>query len=137
MTRVLAPRVAGYAALELERERALEGDELDAVLELDVATGTPRLEVLLELPRGIELADGDDPLAIRTRDEDTRTLAFRLRCARWGGYRVGRVLFRARDRFDFLSWEWQEDLRAPLPPPPSGRPRRRARHPRARGRDRA
>ena len=51
--------------VELERERVLEGDEVEAVVELRSAGGVPHLELLLELQRGLELSDGDDPVVLR------------------------------------------------------------------------
>jgi uncharacterized protein (DUF58 family) len=102
------------ADVQLERERALEGEELEARVELAAETGAAELEVLLELPRGIGVADGDDPAAVSIGNEDRRRLQLRLRCERWGGYRVGRVFLRAHDRFGFVSWEWQVDRRSPL-----------------------
>ena len=101
-------------AVELERERALEGDELEVRTALRSERGAAELDVLLELPRGIAVADGDDPVAIAIGDDDRRSLDLRLRCERWGGYSVGRVFLRARDRFDFVVWEWTVDERMPL-----------------------
>ena len=49
------------AWLTLERERALEGDEIVAEIELD-ATGTvDSLELHLVVPRGLTVVDGDNP----------------------------------------------------------------------------
>src|SRR5204863_9046401 len=100
--------------LELERERALEGDELEVVVSVEAANGADRLELLIDVPRGLEVADGDNPTAFHLRDGETRDVRLELRCARWGGYRVGRVLLRARDRFDLVTWEWAVDVRLPL-----------------------
>ena len=100
--------------VELERERALEGEELEARVALTAETGAARLEVLLELPRGIGVTDGHDPASISIGHDDRRDLRLRLCCERWGGYRVGRVLLRAHDRFGFVAWEWEVDRRSPL-----------------------
>ena len=101
-------------AVELERERALEGDDVGAQVEVDAEHGAARLELLLELPRGIGLADGADPAAVWLGDEAKRTVDVGLHCRRWGGYAVGRVFLRARDQFDFVAWEWTVDRRSPL-----------------------
>ena len=111
---VLARRPSVDIHLELERARALEGDELEVVVGVEAASGPDRLEVLLEVPRGLEVAGGDNPTALHLRDGETRDVRIDLRCARWGGYRVGRVLLRARDRFDLVAWEWAADVRLPL-----------------------
>ena len=62
----------------------------NGVVTLDSEQGAGRIDVLLEIPRGLELVDGANPVAFRLRDGETRDVRFRLRCARWGGYRVGR-----------------------------------------------
>lgn len=111
---LLSRRPTIDVAVALERERALEGEELDVSVTLAAETGADRLEVLLELPRGITVVDGDNPAAIRIRDDERRVVPLRLRCERWGGYRIGRVYFRAADRFGFTSWEWLVDDRSAL-----------------------
>ena len=88
---LLARRPDVGVTVELERERALEGEELEARIMLDAERGAARLEALLELPRGIAVADGDDPAAISIGDDAKRALELRLHCDRWGGYAVGRV----------------------------------------------
>ena len=100
--------------VELERERALEGEELAVVLTLRAASGAERLDVLLEVPLHMAVADGDDPAAIRLRSGEERELRLLLRCERWGAFRLGRVFLRARDRFGFVAWEWMVDARRPL-----------------------
>jgi uncharacterized protein (DUF58 family) len=111
---LLARRPEVEVSFELERERALEGDDVDATVELASDRGVARLELLLELPRGIGVADGVDPAAVSLADDAQRALDLRLHCERWGGYTVGRVLLRARDQFDFVAWEWAVDRRLPL-----------------------
>ena len=107
-----APEVE--ATVELERERVLEDDELDVVVTLAAGTGAERVDVLLELPPGLSLAEGANPVSVHLRDGETRDLRFRLHCDRWGGYAVGRVFLRARDPFAFVRWEQELDRRAPL-----------------------
>ena len=43
---------------EVERERTLEGEEVEVTLALGATTGAERLEVLLELPHELNVADG-------------------------------------------------------------------------------
>jgi uncharacterized protein (DUF58 family) len=111
---LLARRPMVEASVSLERERALEGDELELVVRLEAAAGADRLEVLLDVPRGLVVAAGENPTALHLGDGREREVVLGLRCARWGGYRVGRVLLRARDRFDLVTWEWTADGRLPL-----------------------
>jgi uncharacterized protein (DUF58 family) len=100
--------------VQLERDRTLEGDELEVVVTLDAARGSARLEVLLEVPRGLVLVSGDQPLALRLVDGERHEVRLRLRCERWGAYVLGRVFLRARDPLGFASWEWVADRRRPL-----------------------
>jgi uncharacterized protein (DUF58 family) len=96
------PRVE-VAAAALERDRALEGDELSLRLVLTAERTVPRLELLLRLPPGLALAEGRNPVAIRLAADDPRTLDLRLRCERWGGYLVGETLVRAHAAFGLFA----------------------------------
>jgi len=82
----------------VERERALEGDELELVVSLVSAVGADRLDVFVELPRDVALLEGENPSTIRLRDNQTRELRYRLGCTRWGAFRLGRVFFRRPSR---------------------------------------
>jgi uncharacterized protein (DUF58 family) len=95
--------------LTLERERALEEDEL--TVELVVASERPveRLELLLVLPDGLEVASGASTVSVRLGWDDTRTIELRLRCLRWGNYDVGDIRLRARDRLGLVVWEQHLD----------------------------
>ena len=112
---LLSTRSARIAVgVQLERDRTLETDELEVVVTLEAASGAPRLEVLLELPRGLALVDGAQPLVVRLADRERRELHFRVHCERWGAYLLGRVFLRAHDPLGFASWEWVVDRRRPL-----------------------
>jgi uncharacterized protein (DUF58 family) len=91
----------------LDRERALEGDEVEAELVVGSDTPVERLELVLVLPRGLELVEGENPLALRLGWEDERTLGLKLRCLRWGNYGLGDIRVRGRDRLGFQVWEQQ------------------------------
>jgi uncharacterized protein (DUF58 family) len=100
--------------VRLDRERALEGDELELVVAFDADVGADRLDVFVELPRDLALADGENPVTIRIVDGERRELRYRLSCSRWGAFRVGRVFLRARDALGFASWEWHSEVRRVL-----------------------
>jgi uncharacterized protein (DUF58 family) len=102
--------------LELERDRAIEDDELVLTVTL---TGSGHVEVALPLPRGIELADGPSPVALRLRRGQPRTLELRLHCARWGAYVLGEAVVRAHDRFGLYTWEGRRNARLALKVYPS------------------
>jgi uncharacterized protein (DUF58 family) len=110
--RVRRPQIE--AEVTVDRERALEGEEIAVRLELAVGTGTERVEVLLELPRDLELVEGSNPVLLHLPDGESRELVFRLRCARWGAVRVGRVYLRAHDAFGLFRQEVVLDRRLPL-----------------------
>ncbi len=107
------------ADVELDAERVLEGDELEVRLTLLAEAGTERLEVLLQLPRELAVIDGVNPVQLRLADSERHELTFRLRCARWGAFRVGRVYLRAHDAFGLFVYEVTLDRRQPLKVYPS------------------
>jgi uncharacterized protein (DUF58 family) len=93
------------AALTLTADRTLEGVDVEAELVLRSETSIDRLELLLDLPEGVEVVDGDRALAVRLRADEERSLSLRLDCARWGLYRVGGLDVRARDALRLVVWE--------------------------------
>jgi uncharacterized protein (DUF58 family) len=97
------PRIS--VGLELATERALEGTEVGAVFTVDTDRAIDRLELLLRLPRAVEVVDGSQAHALRLRADVTRELEVGLRCARWGVFDLGRVDIRARDALRLVTWE--------------------------------
>jgi uncharacterized protein (DUF58 family) len=91
--------------LSLSAERALEGAEIDATLEVGADRAVDRLEVLIELPPGMEAVDGARAYAMRLRAEDPRELPLSVRCTRWGVFDLGGVEVRARDLLRLVTWE--------------------------------
>ena len=91
--------------LELENERALEGTEVGAVLNLETDRAIDRLEVVLRLPRAVDVVDGSQAHALRLRADEIRALHVGLRCAHWGVFDLGRVDVRARDALRLVTWE--------------------------------
>jgi uncharacterized protein (DUF58 family) len=92
-------------AFELAADRALEGTEVEAVLDIHTDRAVDRLELLLRLPRGVEVADGSTAHALRLRADESRELRVGLRCMRWGVFDLGRVDIRARDTLRLVTWE--------------------------------
>jgi len=113
-----------HAIFELDDERQVEGEEVTARLEVHAETGCPRLEVLLDLPDGLE-ADAPNPQLLRLSADERRELEYRLRCGRWGAYLVGETVLRAQDRFGLLVYEQTLELRRPLKVYPRGESLRR------------
>ncbi|HSC72591.1 MAG TPA: DUF58 domain-containing protein [Gaiellaceae bacterium] len=116
---MLARRPRIDAEVELVAVRVLEGDELEVRLTLVAELGAERIEVLLQLPRELAVIDGVNPVQLRLADGERRELAFRLRCARWGAFRVGRIFLRTHDAFGFFVQEVTLDRRQPLKVYPS------------------
>jgi uncharacterized protein (DUF58 family) len=110
--RMPAPGLRAW--VEIDRERALEGDELEALVTVRADTEVDRVEVGLALPDGIELADGSNPIAIHLSAGEERELPLRLRCVRWTSAEVGEVWLRARDRVGLVRYEGRVDRRRPL-----------------------
>jgi uncharacterized protein (DUF58 family) len=101
------------ATLSLDRERALEGEAVAATVELTSQRGTDRVDMLLQLPRALR-SEGPNPRSVRLAPGETRLLKLPLRCASFGAFALGPVLFRARDRLGFTSWEAKLGGREPL-----------------------
>ena len=97
------PRVSGF--LSLDRERALEGDEVTVAIELSSAAGVDRCEVILPLPPELGMEEGPAARAVLLRAGEKRTIELKLRCERWGAFRVGPVLVRSRDMLGIRAWE--------------------------------
>jgi uncharacterized protein (DUF58 family) len=102
------PHLTG--TVTLDRERALEGEDVKATLELTGGEGAARIDVLLPLPDEL-VTKGGNPVAVRA---DTERVELTLHCVRWGAFRVGPVLVRARDALGFHSWEADIGARQPL-----------------------
>ena len=109
---VRAPRIGVEG--ELGRERALEGDVLDVVIRLEPGDGAEQVDVLLELPPGLEIEEGMNPTTLHLVEGEERDVPLRLRCARWGAFPVGRIHLRTHDGFDLFRHEAVIDRRRPL-----------------------
>jgi uncharacterized protein (DUF58 family) len=97
----------------LDRERAIEGDEVTATIELSSPDGVDNLELLVPLPPELSVEDGA-ARALRLRAGEVRTIEVKVQCERWGAFSVGRVLFRARDTLGLRSWEGSAGEARPL-----------------------
>ena len=97
------PRVT--AELRLESERTIEHTSVDATLIVRTRGPVERLEVVLDLPQGVELADDRGSVALRLRADEEREIPLALRCTRWGAYSLGNIEVRARDSLRLVVWE--------------------------------
>jgi uncharacterized protein (DUF58 family) len=90
--------------LALDRDTALEGDEIVARAEVSSPRAVARCELLLELPPELGL-EGTSARALRLRAGEPQTVELVLRCERWGAFHVGPLLLRTQDALGFHSWE--------------------------------
>jgi uncharacterized protein (DUF58 family) len=102
------PELTG--TVTLDRERALEGEDVKATLVLTGGEGAARIDVLLPLPDELVTKEGN-PVAVRA---DTERVELTVHCVRWGAFRVGPVLVRARDALGFHTWEADIGATQPL-----------------------
>jgi uncharacterized protein (DUF58 family) len=91
--------------VEVDRERVLEGDEIVVSLDLEARDSVPRLELLAEVPRGLELVSGSNPVALRLGLGEERRLELRFRATHWGAPRLGDLHLRVGDAAGLLAWE--------------------------------
>ncbi|MBN1461216.1 MAG: DUF58 domain-containing protein [Armatimonadetes bacterium] len=86
------------AALRLQRERVLEGEETEAELTLTSSVDARAVHVALSLPQGVRVVGGNETALVRLEGSRERSLRVRLDCRRWGAYRLGDMLLRSEDR---------------------------------------
>jgi len=110
----LAERPRLHVRLDTDSDRALEGDEVAARLELAAAAPVERLELYLRLPDGLDAVRSENPTTVRLARGGRRTLELTLLARRWGGHVVGPLYVRARDPLGLVSWEMTYDVRTPL-----------------------
>lgn len=104
---------------ELDHERQLQGETVEAELELWAERPVSRLELLLDLPDGL-VAETPNPQIFRLGWTDRRTIDCTLRCRRWGAHLVGDLVLRSQDAFGLLVHEWTLEQQRPLKVYPRG-----------------
>ena len=97
------PRVS--VSLSVAAGRVLEGEVIEARLTLDAESAVERLDVLLDLPPGVETVAAPPARSVRLRGGEAREIELGLRCTRWGPYEIGRIELRARDPLGLVVWE--------------------------------
>jgi len=110
----LAPPPRLEVDVELDAQRALEGDEIGARIVVSSATPVDRLDLYLRLPPGLEVSDGSNPVALHLAAGERRELEVTLRATRWGAHVLGPTYARARDPLGFLAWESSAGARREL-----------------------
>jgi uncharacterized protein (DUF58 family) len=93
----LPPPAKVRASLHLNRERVLEGDEVEGELSL-TASETCEARLAFVLPRGSRPADEPTSFVLRLERDRARAVAIKLVPERWGAYRLGELAVRTSDR---------------------------------------
>jgi uncharacterized protein (DUF58 family) len=101
-------------AFSLSADRVLEGAPLEALLELDSATGVERLDVVVAIPPALRPEPPPRPLALHLAAGAGERFAFELEARRWGAFELGAVTFRAHDRFGLVRYDGRADSGVPL-----------------------
>jgi uncharacterized protein (DUF58 family) len=108
-----APHLRAW--VERDRERVLEGEEIDVAVEVETDAPVERLELLLVLPRGLEAVEPkSNPRALRLARDGSERVEVEVRCAHWDAYRFGELLLRAHDRLGLAVHDARVDRREPL-----------------------
>jgi uncharacterized protein (DUF58 family) len=98
----------------LDRDLVLEGDDVTLTLSLASETPIERLDLLLDLPPGLAAEDAWSLRALRLSAGERRELELRIRCERWGAYRLGNLRLRAHDMFGLIVYNDRLEPRVSL-----------------------
>jgi len=101
-------------ALDVERDRLIEGEAITLTITIDAERDVERVEVVLPLPGDVAVDDGDAALAFHLPAKRRCTVSVRLRFPRWGVYPIGDVHVRAHDRLDLFRDDDRLDARRPV-----------------------
>ena len=93
------------ARIELDHDRTLEGNDVEARIVLESVRPADRVDLYLSLPEGVELKEGRNPVALRLAAGERRELELTLHASRWGAHMLGPLYTRVRDPLGFLVWE--------------------------------
>ncbi len=99
--------------VRLDRERALEGEDVELEVTVRARRRVARLDVEMLLPAGLAERPAPAERAVSLGPGAVRTYRRRVACRRWGGRLVGHLSMRARDPLGFFTY--REEARHPLP----------------------
>jgi uncharacterized protein (DUF58 family) len=113
----------------LDRERAVEGDEVTMTITVRSAAALARLELLPVVPERLTAPGQPRARSLRLAPGEPRTVRVSLHCQRWGAYLLGTVHLRVHDPLRLLAWERRLDGGAQLIVYPEPRSLRALVHP--------
>ncbi|MBO0687734.1 MAG: hypothetical protein J2P45_31685, partial [Candidatus Dormibacteraeota bacterium] len=102
------------AAVRVDRERVIEGEELEVAVEVEALRPVPSLEVVLDVPPGTIAQRLDHARPVGLAAGAIHTERWRLSPQRWGGRLRPRVEVRARDPLGFFTWRLGDERLGPL-----------------------
>ena len=110
------------ADLVLDRDRAVEGDEVVATVTLRADSPVHGARVDLRTVSRLRVENPRAEMVASIRPGQPAELLVRLRCERWGGYTVGDLRVRSADAFGLFRFDHRFDRRGrnPLKVYPSG-----------------
>ena len=108
------PPVWTTLSLDVERDRLVEDEAITLDVRFAAETDVERVEVVLPLPGGVAVEDGDTALAFHLPRGRSRNVTLRLRFPRWGVFELGDLYLRAHDRFDLFRYDDRLDARRPI-----------------------
>lgn len=112
LARARAPELE--VGVSIDRDRVSEGDTVTLSITLRSANGLGQVEIEPLVPTELEPLRGSRILAFRLAPGERRTLAYAVRCRRWGGYVLGDLAVRATDSSGLLVWDARHAWRLPL-----------------------
>ncbi len=94
-------------AVEPDADRVVQGETLTVTVTLRADRDTQPVEVLLDLPEGIDAVEPPGPpaWAVAVRAGEPRVLTATVVARSWGRHDVGRVVLRIRPALGLLTWE--------------------------------
>lgn len=97
-----------------DRARAVEGDEMAFLVEIRSLTGTPWVELDLELPPDFEPVDGSARIVARIPPHSAFVVPITVRLRRWGLASPTRLTVKARDRFGLFVSSFVQRVDSPV-----------------------
>jgi uncharacterized protein (DUF58 family) len=90
-------------------DRTVEGEEVTVELLIAATRPVPWLELGVVLPPGLAGRPGRRVIGVRLDAGSDRRVSIPVVAARWGAYRIDRIVARARDRLGFFVYETSID----------------------------
>jgi uncharacterized protein (DUF58 family) len=107
------------AVSEVDLERQLEERHVTLQMEVAANRAVDHLELVLDLDDGL-VPEAPNPILIHLSRGERRELEVPIRCAHWGTYEIGNVVWRVRDPFGLFVYEGKLPARHRLKVYPHG-----------------